>query len=49
MKISLLVCKPDGTQVMEEKEVPDTWFSSETIETSEQEASPEENSSELSN
>ena len=30
MIINVLVCKPDGTQVVEEREVADTWFSAVT-------------------
>ncbi len=30
MIISVLVCTPEGEQTIEEKEVPDTWFPSET-------------------
>lgn len=26
MKITVLVCRPDGTQTVEVKELPDTWF-----------------------
>ncbi|MGI5985738.1 MAG: hypothetical protein ACOX7O_07785 [Oscillospiraceae bacterium] len=26
MIINILVCKPNGEQVIENKEVPDTWF-----------------------
>lgn len=26
MIIQVLVCSPDGTQTLEDKEVPDTWF-----------------------
>lgn len=26
MLISVLVCKPDGTQVLEEREVPEDYF-----------------------
>jgi len=26
MIIDVLVCKPDGTQVLEQREVPDDWF-----------------------
>lgn len=27
MIIEILVCKPDGTQMLEQREVPDDWFS----------------------
>ena len=27
MTIDVLVCRPDGSQTMEKKEVPDDWFS----------------------
>ena len=30
MIISVLVCAPDGGQAIEEREVPDTWFSAVT-------------------
>lgn len=26
MIIEVLVCKPDGTQALESREVPDAWF-----------------------
>lgn len=28
MIISILECRPDGTQTIEETEVPETWFTS---------------------
>lgn len=29
MMIQVLVCSPDGTQTLENREVPDTWFDTE--------------------
>jgi len=28
MTIDVLICRPDGTQAVESREVPDDWFSS---------------------
>lgn len=41
MIIEILVCKPDGTQVLEQREVPDDWFS-----TGEETQEPEGNKTE---
>ncbi len=42
MIIDVLVCRPDGTQEMEQREVPDNWFDAAEDETSEEEAPIEE-------
>ena len=39
MKIEVLVCKPDGSQFIEERNVAEDWFSKETAAAAEQ--SPE--------
>lgn len=41
MTVEVLVCRPDGTQVLEARELPDNWFDpapeSETAEKTEEE------------
>jgi len=32
MKVKVLVCKPDGTQTVVTRELPDDWFGTETEE-----------------
>lgn len=32
MTLATLICRPDGTQTVEEKEVPDGWFEPHEVE-----------------
>lgn len=31
MKLDVLICRGDGTQILEHREVPDDWFSQQEV------------------